>query len=85
MIHGNPPCKVNLNTFFSGRRYIAGPASRQSPFCLMKSPVLLRLVRAAQRSEAREVFLLAPLARTQSERRRRLALAGSFGCSDCLE
>ena len=31
-----------------------------------------------ERSEAREVFRIAPLARTQSERRRRLALASGF-------
>jgi translation initiation factor 2 gamma subunit (eIF-2gamma) len=36
-------------------------------------------------SEAREVFQIAPLARTQSERRRRLALASGFRLSDCLE
>jgi Concanavalin A-like lectin/glucanases superfamily len=34
---------------------------------------------------AREVFQSAPHARTQSERRRRLALAGGFGSSDRLE
>ena len=44
----------------------------------MKIAVLLRPARAAQRSEAREVFRIAPLARTQSERRRRLALATGF-------
>ncbi len=45
----------------------------------MKIPVLLRLAWAAQRSEAREVFRIAPLARTQTERHRRLALATGFG------
>jgi hypothetical protein len=34
---------------------------------------------------AREVFQIAPHARTQSERRRRLALASGFRLSDCLE
>ncbi|PYJ67020.1 MAG: hypothetical protein DME76_15970, partial [Verrucomicrobia bacterium] len=61
--------------------YIAGPASCQSLFCLMKIAVLLRSARAAQRSEGREVFKIAPLARTQSERVRRLALATGFGSS----
>src|SRR4029453_2638505 len=45
----------------------------------MKIPMLLRPGRAAQRSEAREVCRITPLARTQSERRRRLALATGFG------
>ncbi|PYJ67024.1 MAG: hypothetical protein DME76_15990 [Verrucomicrobia bacterium] len=46
----------------------------------MKIAVLLRSARAVQRSVAREVFKIAPLARTQSERVRRLALAtGSSG------
>src|SRR6266436_4675878 len=45
----------------------------------MKIPMLLRPARAAQRSEAREVCRITPLARTQSERRRRLALATGFG------
>jgi hypothetical protein len=44
----------------------------------MKIPMLLRSARAAQRSEAREVCRITPLARTQSERRRRLALATGF-------
>src|SRR5262245_14962399 len=44
----------------------------------MKIPMLLRPARAAQRSEAREVCRITPLARTQSERRRRLALASGF-------
>jgi hypothetical protein len=44
----------------------------------VKIAVLLRLARAAQQSEAREVLRIAPLARTQSERRRRLALATGF-------
>jgi len=39
---------------------------------------LLRLAWAAQRSEGREVFQIAPRARTQSERRRRLPLATGF-------
>jgi hypothetical protein len=40
--------------------------------------MLLRPAWAAQRSEAREVCRITPLARTQSERRRRLALATGF-------
>src|SRR5262249_18932243 len=44
----------------------------------MKIPMLLRLVWAARRSEGREVCQIAPHARTQSEWRRRLALATGF-------
>ena len=72
----------NLNHLFSARSYIAELASvsivgefRES---FVKIPVLLRLAWAAQRSETREVCRIAPLARTQSERRRRLALATGF-------
>jgi hypothetical protein len=52
--------------------------SCQFHFCLMKTPVLLRSARAAQRSVGRKVFQFAPLARNQSERLRRLALASGF-------
>jgi len=38
----------------------------------MKTPVLLRSARAAQRPVGRKVFQFAPLARNQSERLRRL-------------
>jgi len=53
--------------------------SCQFHFCLMKTPVLLRSARAAQRSVGRKVFQFAPLARNQSERLRRLALATGLG------
>ena len=36
-------CIGNLNHLFSGPSHIAGPASCQSLFCLMKIPMLLRL------------------------------------------
>ena len=78
-------CIGILNHLFSGLSNIAGPVGCQSSFCLMKIPMLLRPARAAQRSEAREVCRITPLARTQSERRRRLALATGFRLSDCLE
>jgi hypothetical protein len=45
----------------------------------MKIPVLLLLAWTAQQSEAREVFQIAPLARTQTERRRWLALVTGCG------
>ena len=57
----------------------------QSSESLVKIPMLLRLAWAVQRSEGHEVFQTAPLARTQSERLRRLALITGFGFSDCLE
>src|SRR5215813_8564641 len=49
-------CIGILNRLFSGLSYIAGPVGCQSSFCLMKIPMLLRPVWAAQRSEAREVL-----------------------------
>ena len=52
--------------------------SCQFLFCLMKNPLLYRAARPESGREARERFLIAPLARTQSERRRRLALASGF-------
>jgi len=39
---------------------IVGSRSYQSPFCLMKIPVLLRLAWVAQRSVARKVCQIAP-------------------------
>jgi hypothetical protein len=45
----------------------------------MKIPVLLLLAWTAPQSEAREVFQIASLARTQTERRRWLALVTGFG------
>ena len=47
-------------------------------FCLMKNPLLYRAARPESGREVRERSLMAPLARTQSERRRRLALASGF-------
>jgi hypothetical protein len=47
-------------------------------FCLINSPLLYQAARSESSREAPEVFLIAPLARTQSERRRRLALASGF-------
>jgi hypothetical protein len=58
-----------MYNLFSAPDNIAGPGSRQSLFCLMKIPVSLLLAWTAQQSEAREAFQIAPLARTQSERR----------------
>ena len=50
----------------------------QSSERLVKFAVLLRSARPESGREAREMFLIEPLARTQSERRRRLALASGF-------
>src|SRR5262245_22328461 len=52
--------------------------SCQSHFCLMKNPLLYRSARPESDREASERFLMETLGRTQSERRRRLALAGGF-------
>jgi len=48
------------------------------PFLLEKNPRLYRSAWPVSSREAPEVFLRAPLARTPSERRRRLALASGF-------
>jgi hypothetical protein len=47
-------------------------------FCWIKIPMLLRSAWTAQAVGLRERFLMAPLGRTRSERRRRLALAGGI-------
>jgi len=44
----------------------------------MKNPLLCRAARPESDREVRERFLVAPLARIQGERRRRLALASGF-------
>ena len=48
------------------------------PFLLDKNPLLYQAARPESGREAREMFLIAPLARIQSEQRRRLALASGF-------
>ena len=50
------------------------------PFLLDKKPTVVPGGSAGERSEVRERSLMAPLARTQSERRRLV-----FGSSDCLQ
>src|SRR5262245_37937979 len=52
--------------------------SCQFLFCLMKNPLLYRSARAECSRQASERFLTETLGGTQSERRRRLALAGCF-------
>ena len=47
-------------------------------FCLMKNPLLCRSARPESSREVRKRCLMAPFARTQSERRRRLGLASGF-------
>jgi hypothetical protein len=47
-------------------------------FRLMKNAMLYRAARAESGREGRERFLIAPFGRTQSEWRRRLALASGF-------
>jgi hypothetical protein len=55
------------------------------PFLVDEKPNLLRAARPESGWEARERFLRAALGRTQSERRRRLALAGGIRLSDGLK
>src|SRR5262245_585740 len=50
----------------------------QFPFVLDENPLLYRSARPESDREARERFLVAPFARIQNERRRRLALASGF-------
>src|SRR5262252_6097348 len=52
--------------------------SCQFLFCLMKNPLLYRSAWPESSREASGRFLMETLGRTQSERRRRLALAGGF-------
>jgi hypothetical protein len=52
--------------------------SCQFVFCLMKNPLLYRAAWSESSREAPERFDMAPLARTQGERRRRLGLASAF-------
>src|SRR5215470_1518303 len=52
--------------------------SCQFLFCLMKNPRLYRSAWPESSREASERFLVETLGRTQSERRRRLGLAGGF-------
>src|ERR671919_2919488 len=64
-------------TTFSVARAIS--QDREScQFCLMKNPLLYRSAWLESSREASERFLMETLGRTQSERRRRLALAGGF-------
>ena len=58
-----------LNDLFHDRRYIVREMS--IPFLLDENPLLYRSARPGERAVAREVFVMAPLPRTQSERRRR--------------
>ena len=67
-----------LNDLFYGRSHIAAPAELSILFCLMKNPLLYRSARPESSREASERFLIETLGRTQSERHRRLALAGGF-------
>src|SRR5918996_1824968 len=67
-----------LNDLFYGRSGIAARQSCQFLFCLMKNPLLYRSAWPESSREASERFLMETLGRTQSERRRRLALAGGF-------
>src|SRR4029434_8097481 len=67
-----------LNDLLCGRA-ISQPWQRcQFLFCLMKNPLLYRSAWPESSREASERFLMETLGRTQSERRRRLALAGGF-------
>src|SRR5262245_60492289 len=63
-----------LNDLFYGRSYIAGPREMSIPFLLEKNPLLYRSAWPESSREASERFLMETLGRTQSERRRRLAL-----------
>ena len=56
-----------------------------SHFWLMKKPTLCQAARPGGDREARETSFIQLLARIQSERRRRLALASGFRLSDYLE
>jgi hypothetical protein len=57
----------------------------QFPFVVDEKPAFVPGGSGGERPGGADRFVMAPLSRTQSEQGRRLALAGSFGCSDCLE
>src|SRR5262249_23907864 len=67
-----------LNDLFYGRSYSAGPAEVSIPFLFDENPLLYRSAWPESSREASERFLMETLGRTQSERRRRLTLAGGF-------
>src|SRR5262249_47606438 len=80
--HPNRP-KRGMDSLFKPRfsmiRVISQDRERcQFLFCLMKNPPLYRSTRPESGREAPERSLFAPLARTPSERRRRLALPSGF-------
>src|SRR5262249_61901798 len=75
---GRCGCIGFLNDPFYELSDIASPASCQFLFCLMKNPLLYRSAWPESSRQASERFLMETLGRTQSERRRRLALAGGF-------
>ena len=71
--------------FFLPGGYIAEPASHQAHVRLVKIPVLLRMARAMQRSEAHDWLAVAALAQTQSELQRSASVGNRFGLSGRLE
>ena len=75
--------KAGLDRIFKPPFSMTGAISRdrercQFLFCLIKNPLLYQAAWPESGREGRERFLRAPLARAQSERRRRLALASGF-------
>jgi hypothetical protein len=67
-----------LNHLFYERSHIAGPGEVSIAFPLDEKRDVVPGGSGGERSVGRKVFQFAPLARTQSERHRRLALAGGF-------
>jgi hypothetical protein len=73
-----PSCMGNLNHLFFWPEQYRRTGGMSIVFLFDENPDVASAGSAAQRSEAREVCRITPLARTQSERRRRLALATGF-------
>src|SRR5215813_14540208 len=67
-----------LNDLFYGRSYIAAPAELSIPFLLDEKSTVVPVRLAGEQSEGKRKVSYGALGRTQSEWRRRLALAGGF-------
>ena len=81
-------CIGNLNNLFLPGAISLNSASavnRLKILSIGKFPVLLRMARATQRSEARDWLAVAALAQTQSERQRSASVSNRFGLSGRLE
>jgi hypothetical protein len=73
-----PSCMGNLNHLFFWPEQYRRTGGMSIVFLFDENPDVASAGSVAQRSVGRKVFQFAPLARNQSERLRRLALASGF-------